>query len=109
MNIQRSFLLDKVAQRPKMVKTKQAQDAQVFFDYLTSDEINVLDHNLVSGEFMEIRYEHTTNFIEADSKTNVMIAAFTTAYARLKLYDVIVDMMDHISITTITSYNLRRA
>ena len=64
----------------------------MFFDYLASDEINVLDGNLVSDDIMEIRYEHTDNLIEADSKTNVVIAAFTTAYARLKLYDVM-DML----------------
>ena len=75
-----------------MVKTKQIKDPHVFFDYLSSDEINVLDANLVSDDIMEIRYEYTDNFMEADPKTNVVIAAFTTAYARLKLYDVL-DML----------------
>ena len=72
-----------------MIKTKQIQDPQVFFDYLTSDEINVLDANLVSENISEIRYQHTDNFIENDPKTNVVIAAFMTAYARLKVYDVL--------------------
>ena len=36
---------------------------------------------------MEIRYEHGDNFVQPDPKTNVVIAAFTTAYARLQLYD----------------------
>ena len=55
MNIQRSFLLGEFAQRLNMVKTKQNQDPEVFFDYLTSDEINVLDANLVSDDIMEVR------------------------------------------------------
>ena len=38
---------------------------------------------------IEIRYENNENFIAPNSKTNVVIAAFTTAYARLKLYDVL--------------------
>jgi hypothetical protein len=71
-----------------MVKTEQIKDPQVFFDYLTSDEINVLDADLVSDDIIEIRYEYTDNFIKPDAKTNVVIAAFTTAYARLKLYGV---------------------
>ena len=57
-----------------MVKTEQIQNPQVYFDYLTSDEIIVLDVDLVSDETIE---------------TNVVVAAFTTAYARLKLYDVL--------------------
>ena len=36
---------------------------------------------------MEIRYEYGDKFVQPDPKTNVIIAAFTTAYARLQLYD----------------------
>jgi hypothetical protein len=75
-----------------MVKTEQITDPQLFFDYLTSDEISVLDADLVNDNLIEIRYEYTDNFIKPDAKTNVVIAAFTTAYARLKLYGVL-DMM----------------
>ena len=75
-----------------MVKTEQIQDPQVYFDYLTSDEINVLDVDLVSDETIEIRCEYTDSFIEPDAKTNVVVADFTTAYARLKLYDAL-DML----------------
>ena len=79
----------KFAQRSNMVKTEQIRDPQKYFDYLTSDAVRVLDANLVSDDLIEIRYEHTENFIEADAKTNVVVAAFTTAYARLKLYGVL--------------------
>ena len=71
-----------------MVKTEQITDPQVFFNYLTSDEINVLDADLVSDDLIEIHYEYTDNFVKPDAKTNMVIAAFTTAYARLKLYEV---------------------
>ena len=54
---------------------------------MTSDEITVLDADLVSDEIMEIRYEYGDKFVQPDPKTNVIIAAFTTAYARLQLYD----------------------
>ena len=45
----------KFTQRSNMVKTEQIQDPQVFFDYLTSDDINVLDADLVSDDIIEIR------------------------------------------------------
>ena len=75
-----------------MTKVELIKDPQVFFDYLTSDEINVLDARFVSDEMIEIHYENNENFIAPNAKTNVVIAAFTTAYARLKLYDVL-DML----------------
>ena len=81
--------LGKFAQQPNLIKTKQIHDPQVFFDYLTSDEIDVLDADLVNDDIIEIRYQHTDNFIETDPKTNVVIAAFTTAYARLNMDDVL--------------------
>ena len=80
-------LWGKFAQRSNLVKTEQIQDPQLFFDYLTSDEINVLDADLVSDDIVEIRHEYTDNFIQTDAKTNVVIAAFTTAHARLMLYE----------------------
>ena len=70
-----------------MTKTEQIDDPQKFFDYLTSDEIIVTDANLVSGDIMEIQYEYGDNFVEVNPNTNVIIAAFTTAHARLQLYD----------------------
>ena len=72
-----------------MTKVELIKDPQVFFDYLTSDEINVLDARFVSDEMIEIHYENSENFIAPNAKTNVVIAAFTTAYARLKLYGVL--------------------
>ena len=72
----------KFAQRPNLTKTEQIDEPQVFFDYLTSDEITVFDDNLVSGEIIEIRYD---KFVQPNPNTNAVIAGFTTAYARLQL------------------------
>ena len=81
------FLIGKYAQRSNLVKTEQIDDPQTFFDYLTCDEMIVLDADLVSDDIMEIRHEFCEKFVQADPKTNVVVAAFTTAYARLQLYD----------------------
>ena len=68
-----------------MAKVELIKNPKIFFDYLVSDEINVLDAHLVSVEVIEVHYESNENFVMANSKTNVVVAAFTTAYARLKL------------------------
>ena len=69
------------------MKSEQIDDPQKFFDYLTSDEMIVLDGDLVTDNILEIRYEFGENFVRADPKTNVVIATFTTTNSRLQLYD----------------------
>ena len=71
----------KFVQRSNLVKTEQIDDPQVFFDCLTSDEITVLNADLVSNEILGIRYEYRDKFVQPDPNTNVVIVAFTTAHA----------------------------
>ena len=54
-----------------MTKVELVKDPQVYFDFLTSDEINVLNANFVSDEVIEIHYENNESFIAPNSKTNV--------------------------------------
>jgi hypothetical protein len=79
-----------------MTKVELVKDPRKYFDYLTSDEINVLDARFVSDEMVELHYEYNENFVEPDAKTNVVIAAFTTAYARLKLYGVLDQLQERV-------------
>ena len=65
-----------------------------YFELLTDDEITVTDANLINDELIEVNYENVDEFVEADGKTNVVIAAFTTTHARLKLYSVL-EQLDH--------------
>jgi hypothetical protein len=72
-----------------MTKVKIVFDPAEYFDLLSSDQINVTDANFINDELMEVHFENVDEFVEADGKTNVVIAAFTTAHARLKLYGVL--------------------
>ena len=101
------ILAGKFAQRTNMTKVEMITDPQVYFDYLTSDEINVLDARFVSDEMIEIHYENNENFIAPNAKTNVVIAAFTMAYARLKLYGVL-DMLQESAVLRYGFNNLRQ-
>ena len=60
-----------------------------FFDFLLSDRFEVSDARLVNDETVEVHYKENDEFAEQDDKVNIVIAAFTTAYARLKLYDLL--------------------
>ena len=59
------------------------------FELLYSEETEVADARLVNDETTEVQYRNVGEFEEPDNKVNIVIAAFTTAYARLKLYDLL--------------------
>ena len=42
--------------------------------------------NFVTDEVVEMRWKNKNEFVEASKRTNVVLAAYTTAQARLKLY-----------------------
>ena len=72
-----------------MTKTERVTEPKVFFDYLDSTKYEVSEAWMVNDDTVEVHYTNTEEFIEPDKKTNIVIAAFTTAYARLKLYDLL--------------------
>ena len=80
------LFLGKFAQRSNLTKTEMVTEPKVLFHYLESDEYEVSDARLVNDETVEVHYTSKDEFVEQNDKTNIVIAAFTTAYARLKLY-----------------------
>ena len=60
-----------------------------FFEFLYSDEFEVSHVRMVNENMVEVHYRNAEEFAEQNDKVNVVIAAFTTAYARLKLYDLL--------------------
>ena len=41
-----------------MTKVELISDPQIYFDYLASDSIDVLDVNLISDDVVELHYEY---------------------------------------------------
>ena len=83
------YFIGKFAQRSNLTKTERVTEPKVFFDYLDSTKYKVSEAWMVNDDTVEVHYTNTEEFIEPDKKTNIVIAAFTTAYARLKLYDLL--------------------
>ena len=79
-----------------MTKVKLVSEPKEYFDMLTSDQIYVTDVSFVSDDVIEIRYENNDDFVEPNTRTNVVIAAFTTAHARLKLYSVLEQLKERV-------------
>ena len=83
------LFIGKFAQRSNLTKTKMVTEPKEFFDFLYSSEFEVSDARMVNDETVEVHYSNVGEFAEQNNKVNVVIAAFTTAYARLKLYDLL--------------------
>ena len=66
------------------------------FELLNKDEYDVIDARLVNDETVEVYYRNTEEFEEQNNKVNIVIAAFTTAYARLKLYDLLDQLQERV-------------
>ncbi|XP_045201509.2 uncharacterized protein LOC123555044 [Mercenaria mercenaria] len=76
----------KFGQRSNMPQVDLIEDLSVYFDKLTSDREEVTCVNYVSDEFVEMHWKYKEDFVDTNPKTNVVIAAYTTAQARLKLF-----------------------
>ena len=72
-----------------MSKTEEVTEPKDFYAYLYSDQYEVKDAQMINDETVEIQYVPKEGFVEENDKVNIVIAAFTTAYARLKLYDLL--------------------
>ena len=72
-----------------MGKTERVTEFKDLYAYLDSDQYEVRDVQLVNDDMVEIQYLEKEGFVEENDKVNIVIAVFTTAYARLKLYDLL--------------------
>ncbi len=81
--------LGKFGQRSNLCKTEMITEPSRYYDILASDELEVSNARIVNDNMVEVQYKSVDEFGEPNSKANVIVAAFTTAYARLKLYDLL--------------------
>ncbi len=76
----------KFGQRLNMSQVEYVDDPAVFFDKMSSDSEEITAVNFVNDSMVEMRWRFRDDFVETSGKINVVIAAYTTAQARLKLY-----------------------
>ena len=76
----------KFGKSSNLAQTSYVSDSSEYLDLLTSDEQNVKNVRFLSDEAVQLDWVYNDDFIRASCSTNVVIAAYTTAQARLKLY-----------------------
>jgi hypothetical protein len=76
----------KFGQRTNLTQTTYISDPLEFFDMMTCDRQKVKNIHFVNDESLRLEWAYNDDFVEPSARTNVIIAAYTTAQARLKLY-----------------------
>jgi len=89
-----------------MTQVEIVKDPERYFDLLTSDAVEVQNVRFINDEMVEIHYLHANDFIPANAKTNAVLAAFTTAHARLKLYSVLEELNERVLYFDTGKYNI---
>jgi hypothetical protein len=80
-------LWGKMAQRPCLPKTEYLTEPSRYFQMIR-DKTKYMKHvDVVREDLLLVNYEEELDFVEADEFGNVIIAAYVTAHARLKLYE----------------------
>jgi hypothetical protein len=80
-------LWGKMAQRPCLPKTEYLTEPSQYFEMI-HDKTKYMKHvDVVREDLILVNYEEDLNFVQGDEFGNVIIAAYVTAHARLKLYE----------------------
>ena len=80
-------LWGKLAQRENMTKTEYFSEPSKFFDLVTNTNKIVKNVDNCRENLLLVNWEDTESNVEPHACSNVIVAAFVTAQARLKLYE----------------------
>jgi hypothetical protein len=82
-------LWGKFGQRKNLSKTEMITDPKRYYEILLDEELKDIKIRDVTDEMIEITYKFKDVFVTNDFNTNEYIAAFTTANARMRLYEML--------------------
>jgi hypothetical protein len=83
-----NVIYGKFGQNQNMKKTKIINHADELYEMLTNPATNVSDFHILHEDVMMVEYSQCREFQNIDPKTNVVISAFCSAYARIHLWQV---------------------
>jgi hypothetical protein len=76
----------KFGQRSNLGQVEYIDNAAQFNHFICDETKNISSCIFVSDSLVQIQWSHEQDFIDIAPNTNVFVAAYTTAQARLKLY-----------------------
>jgi len=81
-----SSLWGKFAQRSNLKKVTYSDDPAAFFELLSNDGVVVNRIDSIGEDMVRIEHVNDVDYIDDQTTVNVVIAVYTTSYARLELY-----------------------
>jgi len=78
----------------KMTSTQFVSNENKFFTYFENDTLNVFDIRIYNDLIASVVYKTKSEFVEEHSSSNVVIASFVTAYARIELLKILEKLGD---------------
>lgn len=79
-------LWGKFGQRQNMSQTEFVSDPYRFYEILLDDRLQDVNVIYVTDEMVQVNYRYKEAFVENTFSTNIFVAIYTTANARLRLY-----------------------
>ena len=86
----------KFGQNPSKAKLSYISDSVEYINMMKDNSIEKQDWLFVNDDFGALRWQAKEEFVEALPNTNVVLAAYTTAQARLKLYTLLEGLGDQV-------------
>ena len=86
----------KFAQQPNKTKVTYVSDPEEYISMMTDDALEITDLSFVNKEHIALKWKNKDEFVEPLPNTNVILAAFTSAQARLKLYSLLERLGDRV-------------
>ena len=80
-------LWGKFGQNPKVKQSLYIDEPKTFVSLVLDDKIENLSISFLGESMVYVNYEVKDRFLTTNYNTNIFIACYTTAWARLRLYD----------------------
>ena len=80
-------LWGKFGQRQNMAKTEFVKDPYKFYKILLNEKLIDINVMYISDTMLQVNYKMRDSYVKNHFNTNVYVAAYTTANARLRLYE----------------------
>lgn len=86
----------KMGQNPNKSKIVYISDPAEYVTMMTDDRVEITDIIPVNDEQLALQWNEKSDFVQSLPNTNVVLAAFTTAHARLKLYTLLENLQERV-------------
>ena len=77
----------KFGQRLNKTRVQEFDDPQAFHRFLDADTLDVRHVSVINDAMVEVHYQYQDKDIPVSPNLNIFVAAFTTCWARLRLYE----------------------